>query len=79
MSCLFGYCGSPADDLLARMAALLSHRCPSGWERASGVTATGETVAIGHGMATPGTGNRNSPGTATTCSATAVSCSTTME
>ncbi len=52
MSCLFGYCGSPADDLLARMAALLSHRCPSGWERASGVTATGETVAIGHGMAT---------------------------
>ncbi len=52
MACLFGYCGSPADGLLARMAALLAHRCPSGWERASGATATGETVEIGHGMAT---------------------------
>lgn len=51
MSCLFGYCGPPADDLLARMAALLAHRCPMGWERAGGVTATGETVEIGHGIA----------------------------
>ena len=51
MSCLFGYCGPPADGLLERMAALLAHRCPLGWERASGSTATGETVAIGHGIA----------------------------
>ncbi|MFO1422926.1 MAG: hypothetical protein U1F70_04600 [Candidatus Competibacteraceae bacterium] len=52
MSCLFGYCGPPADGLLARMAALLTHRCPLGWERGGGATATGETVEIGHGIAT---------------------------
>ncbi len=51
MSCLFGYCGPPADDLLARMATLLAHRCPLGWERVSGKTTTGETVEIGHGIA----------------------------
>ena len=51
MSCLFGYCGPPADDLLARMATLLAHRCSLGWERVSGKTTTGETVEIGHGIA----------------------------
>ncbi|MDS4029658.1 MAG: asparagine synthase-related protein, partial [Candidatus Contendobacter sp.] len=52
MSCLFGYCGPLADGLLARMAALLTHRCSLGWERAGSATATGETVEIGHGVAT---------------------------
>lgn len=51
MSCLFGYCGPPAEGLLARMAALLTHRCPLGWERTGGVTATGDDVEIGHGRA----------------------------
>ena len=51
MSCLFGYCGPPAEGLLARMAALLAHRCPLGWERASGANVVGETVEIGHGVA----------------------------
>ncbi len=51
MACLFGYCGPPADGLLARMAALLAHRCPWGWERISDVAATGDTVEIGHGIA----------------------------
>ncbi|TVR61871.1 MAG: asparagine synthase [Candidatus Competibacteraceae bacterium] len=51
MACLFGYCGPPADGLLARMAGLLAHRCPSGWERARGATAAGDTVEIGHGVA----------------------------
>ncbi len=50
MSCLFGYYGSPADGLLERMAALLAHRCPLGWERATSQIATGDTVAIGHGI-----------------------------
>ncbi|MBK8510625.1 MAG: asparagine synthase [Candidatus Competibacteraceae bacterium] len=50
MSCLFGYCGPPADGLLERMAALLAHRCPLGWERAGSTLATGETVEIGHGL-----------------------------
>ena len=52
MACLFGYCGPPADGLLARMAGLLAHRCPLGWERARGATAAGDTVEIGHGVAT---------------------------
>ncbi len=52
MACLFGYCGPPADGLLARMAGLLAHRCSSGWERMHGATATGDTVEIGHGLAT---------------------------
>lgn len=34
------------------MAALLAHRCPLGWERAASVLASGETVEIGHGLAT---------------------------
>ena len=51
MSCLFGYFGPPADGLLERMAALLAHRCPLGWERLRGVTASGDAVAIGHGLA----------------------------
>ena len=51
MSCLFGYCGPPADGLLARMATLLTHRCPLGWERVEGVTRTGERIEIGHGIA----------------------------
>ncbi len=51
MSCLFGYCGVPADGLLERMAALLSHRCPLGWERASTTTITGDRFEIGHGIA----------------------------
>ncbi|NJM12063.1 MAG: hypothetical protein HC889_09440 [Synechococcaceae cyanobacterium SM1_2_3] len=51
MSCLFGYFGPPADDLLERMAALLAHRCPLGWERVRGVSASGDAVAIGHGLA----------------------------
>jgi hypothetical protein len=42
MACLFGYCGPPMEGLLARMAALLAHRCPLGWERISGATATGD-------------------------------------
>lgn len=52
MSCLFGYCGPPADGLLARMAALLTHRCPLGWERTGGLTAAGHYAEIGHGIAT---------------------------
>ena len=51
MSCLFGYCGPPADGLLARMAALLTHRCPLGWEQTSGVTVSGDYAEIGHGRA----------------------------
>ncbi|MCP5449284.1 MAG: hypothetical protein H6972_01645 [Gammaproteobacteria bacterium] len=51
MACLFGYCGPPADGLLARMAALLVHRCPLGWEREDGATVTGDRVEIGHGIA----------------------------
>lgn len=51
MSCLFGYCGPPAEGLLTRMAALLAHRCPLGWERGSSRNAAGETVEIGHGVA----------------------------
>ncbi|MEZ5578089.1 MAG: hypothetical protein R3F40_00840 [Candidatus Competibacteraceae bacterium] len=51
MACLFGYCGPPADGLLARMAALLVHRCPLGWERVDGATVTGDQVEIGHGIA----------------------------
>ncbi|MDZ7620998.1 MAG: hypothetical protein U5O69_00640 [Candidatus Competibacteraceae bacterium] len=51
MACLFGYCGPPADGLLARMAGLLAHRCPLGWERARGATTAGDTVEIGHGIA----------------------------
>ncbi len=51
MSCLFGYCGPPTDGLLARMAALLAQRCPLGWERVSGITTTGDTVELGHGIA----------------------------
>lgn len=52
MACLFGYCGPPADGLLARMAGLLAHRCPSGWERVTSATVTGDAVEIGHGLAT---------------------------
>lgn len=52
MACLFGYCGPPADSLLERMAGLLAHRCPSGWERARGATTTSNIVEIGHGIAT---------------------------
>lgn len=52
MSCLFGYCGPPANGLLAGMVALLAHRCPLGWERASSATVTGDVVEIGHGIAT---------------------------
>ncbi len=51
MSCLFGYCGAPADGLLARMAALLTHRCPLGWEQTGGITVSGDFVEIGHGRA----------------------------
>ncbi|MCP5197571.1 MAG: asparagine synthase [Gammaproteobacteria bacterium] len=51
MACLFGYCGPPAEGLLARMAALLKHRCVLGWEQVSGVTVTGDRVEIGHGIA----------------------------
>jgi asparagine synthase (glutamine-hydrolysing) len=51
MACLFGYCGPPADGLLERMAALLTHRCPLGWEQARGTTLTGDCVEIGHGRA----------------------------
>ena len=51
MACLFGYCGPPADGLLARMAALLTHRCPLGWEQTQGTTVTGDSVEIGHGRA----------------------------
>ena len=51
MSCLFGYCGAPVEGLLERMAALLSHRCPLGWERIGGTLAGGETLEIGHGLA----------------------------
>ena len=51
MACLFGYCGPPADGLLERMAALLAHRCPLGWERMHGTTMTGDCVEIGHGRA----------------------------
>lgn len=52
MACLFGYCGPGADGLLERMAALLAHRCPLGWERAAAETADGSTVEISHGLAT---------------------------
>lgn len=51
MSCLFGYCGPPAEGLLARMATLLAHRCPLGWERTGGTTASGDYAEIGHGIA----------------------------
>jgi asparagine synthase (glutamine-hydrolysing) len=51
MSCLFGYCGPPADGLLERMAALLGHRCSLGWERANSHIATGERLELGHGLA----------------------------
>lgn len=52
MSCLFGYCGGPhADGLLERMAALLAHRCPLGWERVAAKTVDGAAVEIGHGLA----------------------------
>ncbi|MCB1778131.1 MAG: asparagine synthase [Candidatus Competibacteraceae bacterium] len=51
MACLFGYYGPPADGLLARMAALLAHRCPLGWEQVRDVTRTGDSVEIGHGRA----------------------------
>lgn len=51
MSCLFGYCGAPTDELLARMAGLLAHRCPQGWESVRGHLVTGETIEIGHGIA----------------------------
>ena len=50
MACLFGYCGPPADGLLARMAALLAHRCPLGWERTASETATDHYAEIGHGI-----------------------------
>lgn len=52
MACLFGYCGPPADGLLARMAALLAHRCPLSWEHTGDTTITGDRVEIGHGIAT---------------------------
>ncbi len=51
MACLFGYCGPPAEGLLARMATLLAHRCPLGWERVGGTTASGDYAEIGHGIA----------------------------
>jgi len=51
MACLFGYCGPPDEGLLARMAALLTHRCPLGWERVRAATMTGDRVEIGHGIA----------------------------
>lgn len=52
MACLFGYCGGPHNDgLLERMAALLAHRCPLGWERVAAKTASGAMVEIGHGLA----------------------------
>lgn len=51
MACLFGYCGPPAEGLLARMATLLRHRCRQGWERTGGLTVGGDCVEIGHGLA----------------------------
>jgi asparagine synthase (glutamine-hydrolysing) len=51
MSCLFGYCGPPTEGLLARMAALLTHRCPLGWEQIRGATLSDHYAEIGHGIA----------------------------
>jgi asparagine synthase (glutamine-hydrolysing) len=51
MGCLFGYCGTPANGLLERMAELLNHRCARGWERAWLKLSDGPVVEIGHGIA----------------------------
>ena len=37
--------------MLARMAALLAHRCPLGWEQTGGATASSDSAEIGHGLA----------------------------
>lgn len=51
MACLFGYYGPPMPELLMRMAGLLIHRCPLGWEQAS-IAADGQNrIEIGHGLA----------------------------
>lgn len=51
MTCLFGYCGDPAPDLLGEMAATLEHRCPNGWERTSLEMTGGRRLEVGHGRA----------------------------
>jgi asparagine synthase (glutamine-hydrolysing) len=51
MTCLFGYYGPPAPELLARMAGLLIHRCPLGWEQVSTAADGSNRIEIGHGLA----------------------------
>lgn len=51
MGCLFGYCGKPAPELLARMAKQLSHRCALGWEQVGGRRYDNQVVEMGHGIA----------------------------
>jgi asparagine synthase (glutamine-hydrolysing) len=51
MACLFGYYGPPAPELLARMAGLLIHRCPLGWEQVSVAADGPNRIEIGHGLA----------------------------
>jgi len=51
MACLFGYFGPPVEGLLDRMAGLLAHRCPLGWERIDTPMAGERRVEIGHGIA----------------------------
>ena len=51
MACLFGYYGPPAPELLARMAGLLGHRCPLGWEQINVAVDSHCRIEIGHGLA----------------------------
>lgn len=51
MSCLFGYCGRPAEGLLDRMADIMSHRHHESWERTRLAVREDHVIEIGHGKA----------------------------